>query len=145
VGCCFLLGNISLAAEPNGFLKIEGKYVKHLVLNGKSFDEPNEIISLPPGIYRLSEIRLQGDFVSHPYKIASSKINIEENKTTLLKMGAPLNQSVDVLRKGNSLILNYQLQGIGGELYFPEMRDDPPKCTIYAGDKEIANCSFKYG
>ncbi|OHB56155.1 MAG: hypothetical protein A2Y12_12275 [Planctomycetes bacterium GWF2_42_9] len=148
VGCCLLFANISLAAEPNGFLKIEGKYIKRLVLNGhdkKVLEEPNGIINLPSGTYFLSEIRLDGEYVCYLYDLPSKEIHIEANETTVLKMGAPLTQGVDVSRKGNSLVLNYKLQGIGGESYRSESLDKEPKFTIYAGEKEIANCSFKYG
>ncbi|MCE5341338.1 MAG: hypothetical protein LLF92_09480 [Planctomycetaceae bacterium] len=148
LGCCIFASNLCLAAEPNGILKIEGKYVKHLSLygNGKEvFNEPNKIINLPVGTYYISEIKLEGDYVCHPYNLSSKELHIKEGQTTVLGMGAPLNQNVNILRRGNSLVLNYKLQGIGGETYFPEVRGNPPKCTVYAGDEEIANCNFKYG
>jgi hypothetical protein len=147
VGCFNLTSYISYAAEPNGILKIDGKNIKHLILNGKHrqvFEEPNEIIKLPVGTYYVSEIKLQGDYLSHPY-VKSHTFIIQEGKKAVLKLGAPLTQNVNVTRRGNSLLLNYKLQGIGGETYSPERRDSSPKCTIYKDNKEIGHCSFKYG
>ncbi len=145
VGGCLFSNNLCLAAEPNGILKIEGKYIRQLILYGKHqevLEEPNETVRLPVGTYYVSEIKLQG-YTSRSFKVR--QFDIKEGQATVLQLGAPLSQTVNVSRRGNSLVLNYKLQGIGGESYFPDERGSAPKCAIYQGGKEIANCSFKYG
>jgi hypothetical protein len=63
----------------------------------------------------------------------------------VLKLGAPLAQTVKVQRQGSVLVLNYELLGSGGEKYSGSNRSKPPTFTIYKGDKEIASDKFEYG
>jgi hypothetical protein len=52
-----------------------------------------------------------------------------------------------VQRRGHSLNLQYRLVGAGGETYQPLRQDpnEPPRFTIYRGEKEIASGKFEFG
>jgi hypothetical protein len=63
----------------------------------------------------------------------------------MLKVGAPLKQTVRVQRQGGILVLNYELLGVGGEKYTGPDRSKPPTFTVYKGDKEIASDKFEFG
>jgi hypothetical protein len=63
----------------------------------------------------------------------------------VFKVGAPLKQTVKTQRQGRILVLNYELLGIGGEIYTDSNRNKPPTFTVYKGDKEIASDKFEFG
>jgi hypothetical protein len=128
-----------------GQLKIEGSSIEKLVLVGgqsKTFNNPDEIITLPAGKYRLEAIYLKGGYQCN---YINKSIIIPEDKQTVLKIGAPLKQTIIVKRQGRELRLNYQLAGIGGEVYSDPNRTIKPSFTVYKGDKIITSGSFQYG
>ena len=135
-----------------GELKLEGKHIERLVLSQKDggtkkFDKPGETIKLPVGEYRLQEVRLQGGYscrIMTPISDANW-VTIAEDKPAVLKVGAPLKQTVEVRRQGSLLLLNYKLLGAGGEAYTSDNRSDPPGFSVYKGDKKIASGKFEYG
>jgi hypothetical protein len=43
------------------------------------------------------------------------------------------------------LLLNYELLGVGGEIYTGPDRAKPPTFTVCKGDKEIASGTFEFG
>lgn len=135
-----------------GELKVQGKYIKRLVLSQKDggtekFDKPGETIKLPVGEYQLQEVRLEGGYSCRIMRPISDAdwVTIAEDKPAVLKVGAPLKQTVEVTRQGSLLLLNYKLLGAGGEPYTSDSRSDPPAFTVYKGDKKIASCKFEYG
>ena len=134
-----------------GELKLEGEHVERLVLQRKDghterFDRPGETFKLPVGQYRLLESYLNGGFDCFQGAGPQSKwITIAENAPAVLKIGAPLNQTLTVKRQGKVLVLDYKLLGIGGETYTNENRNKPPSLTVYRGDQEIASGQFAYG
>jgi len=142
------------APEENsslGQVRIEGQYIERLILQGggehKWFDQPGETISLAPGEYRLWEVHLEGEYVCNAYGrgVYDDFITVDANKPAVLKIGAPLKQSVKVKRQGGVLVLSYELVGIGGETYTSRKRTSTPTFAIYKGDKEIASGAFEYG
>jgi hypothetical protein len=134
-----------------GELKLEGKHIERLVLcrkNGQTeqFNEPNQVLRLGVGKYRLQYVSLKGGYTCNSLRTSMYDwITIAENEPALLKMGAPLKQILEVKRQGKTLIMNYKLLGVGGEAYINADRSNPPGLTIYKGDKEIVNSSFAYG
>ena len=132
-----------------GELKLEGKYIERLVLgrrNGHTqrLDHPAETIKLPVGEYNLMEIHLIDGF-SCRLLTNDRKVTITNDKPVILKLGAPLTQTVKVKRQGSVLLLNYELLGSGGETYTSSDRSKPPTFTIYKGDKEITSGKFEFG
>jgi len=134
-----------------GELKLDGKYIERLVLrsrNGRTqrLDHPDEIINLPTGEYCLQEVHLVDGYSCRVSRTRSNTwITIAEDKQAVLKLGAPLKQTVKVQRHGTVLVLNYELIGGGGEKYTSSDRSKPPTFTIYKGDKEIASDKFEFG
>lgn len=134
-----------------GELKLEGEHVERFVLQGKDshterIDQPGESIELPVGQYRLLESHLDGGYDCFQGAGPQSKwITIAENAPAVLKIGAPLNQTLTVKRQGKVLTLDYKLIGIGGEAYTSAERSNPPSLTVYRGDQEIASGQFSYG
>ena len=134
-----------------GELKIEGEHIERLILLGedghsKWFDKPGETIELPMGQYQLQESHLDGGYVCVlGAGIKNKWITIAENKPAVLKVGAPLKQTIKVRRRGKALVLDYKLLGIGGESYNNNDRNKPPRLIIYNGDEEINSGRFEYG
>jgi len=143
---------LALAQEKAlGELKIEGEHVKRLILRREDgreerFEKPRETIQLPEGKYHLVESHLDGGYICFQGAGPQSKwITIDENELAVLKIGAPLKQTMEVKRQGKILALDYRLLGIGGEAYTRADRSNPPSFTVYKGDKEIASGQFAYG
>ena len=136
--------------EPaKGELKLEGKYIKQLVLGGEDgasikFDQPGESIKVAVGKYLLREVQLEGGYACRIWSDANW-VEVGEDKPAVLKVGAPLKHIVTAKREGRVLSLDYKLSGIGGETYAGYDRSKPPTFTIYKGDKTITSGTFKYG
>ncbi len=135
-----------------GELKIEGKHVERLVLcrkNGRTeqFNEPNEVVKLAVGKYRLQDVSLKDGYTCNSLRSSTYDwVTVTENEPAVLKVGAPLKQILKVKRQGKTLTLDYKLLGVGGEAYTSAAdRSNPPKLTVYKGDKEIAKGKFAYG
>ena len=134
-----------------GELKLEGKYIDLLVLRRKDgrterFNQPEETIKLPAGEYQLLEARLEGGYTCRIMRVSGRDwVTVDEDKPAVLKVGAPLKQTVKAKRQGRILILNYELLDVGGEIYTSSNRNKPPTFTVYKGDKEIASDKFEFG
>jgi len=140
--------------EPvQGELKLEGKYIKQLVLKGEDgasikFDQPGESIKVAVGKYRLWEVHLEGGYSCREWMLPERKqnrIEVSKDKPAVLKVGAPLKQTVKAERQGRVLALNYKLLGMGGENYVRDDRSNPPTFTVYKGDERITSGTFEYG
>lgn len=98
------------------------------------------------GEYHLLESHLDGGYACFQGGGRQNKwITIAENTPAVLKVGAPLKQTLEVKRQGRSLALGYKLLGIGGEAYAEADRSNPPGFTVYKGDQEIASGQLAYG
>jgi hypothetical protein len=134
-----------------GELKIEGKFIKQLVLESKDgerqrFDQPAESVKLAAGQYRVREVHLEDRYDCIIWQFSDEDwITVDANKTATLKAGAPLKQVIKAQRQGRLLSLDYELVGIGGEKYGVDDRSKPPTFNVYKGDKKIASGEFEYG
>jgi hypothetical protein len=122
-----------------GELKIEGHYISELVLCLKdghieTFTTPNEelneILKLPIGEYRLMMVRLRGEYTAGYATSIPVRdwIKVTENKQAALKAGAPLGHAVNVRKQGNFLVMDYQLKGVGGQIYRDGRRENNRSC-----------------
>lgn len=135
-----------------GELNLQGQHIERLVLSQKDggrkkFDKPGETIKLPVGEYRLQEVRLQGGYscgITTPISDANW-VTVGQDKPAVLKVGAPLKQTVELKRQGSLLVLNYKLLGAAGEKYTQADRNKPPTFTVYKAGKEIASGKFEFG
>jgi len=137
---------------PRGELRIEGAYIKNLVLeggdnpHGEDLADPNASLRLPVGTYEVRRIELQGGYVCWAPGLAGlQRVAVMEDTTEVLKVGGPLRQEIKAARRGRMLILSHEILGIGGERYSEATRAKPPRFTVYKGDTAIASGQFEYG
>ena len=159
-----LLLNISILLIPTvslgqtqeeramGELKIEGGHIEYLALkdkNGKNkrFNNPEETIYLPAGKYGLNHVRLKGGYSCgiSTRITGNNSITVTQDKPAVLKVGAPLKQTINVKRQGSILVMDYHLTGIGGREYVNSNLTERAHFTIHKQDKEIASGQFEYG
>ena len=147
--------NLAETDSPMGQLELEGKFIKRMVLEAGSslvlLDSPEATIGVPAGNYRLSYIFLDsgdtGLFQADLNRQQSEDISVSKGESTVLKIGGPLCNSVEVQRIGKVLTLEYELLGIDGYNY-NSLRgrvENPPTFAIYNKGKEIATGKFEYG
>lgn len=151
IALAFWTAGVSFGQEL-GELRLEGKHIERLVLRRKDghteqFIRPAKTIQLPVGVYRLQQVSLdESNFSGLLMEISSVDwITISEDKPAILKVGAPLNQIIEVTRQGSILVLDYKLLGVGGEVYVDSSRRVRPRFTIYEKDKKIATSEFEFG
>ncbi len=147
-GIC--LSQVQEEEPATGELKLEGKHIQQIVFIDKErkrekFDDPGESIKLPVGEYQLREVHLEGGYVSPFITVSGRWTTVDKDKQNVLKVGAPLKQSVRVHRRANLLVLNYELLGVGGHKYVQARRGTPPQFAIYRGDEQIASGKFEFG
>jgi hypothetical protein len=144
-GIC--LSQVQEEVTATGELKLKGKHIRQLIFldrerKREKLDNPGESIKLSAGEYQLTEVHLEGGYVSHSF---SRWATVDKDKPNVLKVGAPLKQSVRVQRRRNLLVLDYELFGVGGHTYVQARRGTPPQFTVYSGDKKIASGKFEFG
>lgn len=143
---------VGLAKEQErdfGELKIEGEHIESLVLrhlgdsHTESFGPPFESKKIPVGKYRLQNIRLKGGYYCGTKN--NITVSVTKDETAILKIGAPLKNTIEVKRQGRVLELKYKLLGMAGEDYSVPTRENPPGFTVFKSDKKIASGKFEYG
>ncbi|NIP54598.1 MAG: hypothetical protein GWN67_21170 [Phycisphaerae bacterium] len=144
-GIC--LSQVQEEGPATGELKLEGKHIQRLIFMDKKskrekYENPGESIKLPAGEYQLREIHLEGGYIS---RYSGRWTTVDKDKQNVLKVGAPLKQSVKAKRRANLLVLDYELLGVGGRKYVQARRGAPPQFAIYRGDKKIASDKFEFG
>lgn len=136
-----------------GELKIAGTYIQRATLEGGPYlvvlDQPEATVKVPVGRYKAAKVwvkrgdteaNLDGQFQ------AVGRITVAEKAPAVLLAGGPLTNSVDVIRRGKYLALNYRLTGVGGGYQLVNQdRSHPPEFTVYQGDKKIASGKFEFG
>jgi hypothetical protein len=139
-----------LAEESaKGELKLEGRHVERLILlrrdgHTEQFNEPDETIKIAVGEYRLQDVRLKGGFTYSSSTSTYNWVAVTEGKPAILKVGAPLKQTVKIERQGPILSLDYNLTGVGGETY-GSMHSKQPMFTVFKGEKKVAADEFEFG
>ena len=141
---------------PMGQLEIDGQNIARLVLQSNSitalFHQPEQSVSIPAGNYHCCGIYLYdekaGLFEGEQINITKSPlVSVLQDQSATLKAGGPLNNSVNIRREGNTLILSYKLTGAGEQGYkrLQDRRDKPPVFAIYKGNTQIVSDTFEYG
>jgi hypothetical protein len=136
---------------PLGVLKLEGNHLDYIELFTKDghterITRPEETVKLPPGEYRLQQVRLKGGYTYYNRGISAYIwTTVAADKPATFKVGAPLVPTIKVQRQGRILRFSYELLGAGGEAYSKGDRSNPPTFAIYKGDKQIASGKFEFG
>ena len=72
---------------------------------------------------------------------------MKKNETETLKVGGPLDNSVEVKRIGRVLQFSYKLVGADGKEYTSRNgnKENAPKFAVFKGNKEIGSGTFSFG
>ncbi len=134
-----------------GVLKVEGERIRRLVMDtgGRKvlLDRPSGAIAVPVGTYGQQQVHLDVGTNSPLEARRYEQLVVKEGQETVLKLGAPLVNSVKISRRGSSLNMNYSLKGQGGETYSPPSYDRKtrPEFAVYQGDRKIGAGQFQFG
>ncbi|HYG36219.1 MAG TPA: hypothetical protein VEC99_15615 [Clostridia bacterium] len=140
-------------AEPTelGDLTISGEFTRRLLLTGGScvavLDTPKGTLKVPVGTYSGHQVQVgTAEATTHLEAVGQRSVVVTKNEPSTFAVGGPLTNGVTFSRRGNNLVLQYQLLGAGGETYAP-MRDhqNPPQFAVYQGDKKIGSGKFEFG
>lgn len=141
---------VTEASPQLGELKIEGKFIRQLQLDGPCrilLDTPGETERIPIGKYKVSRILLQGGETQWTScSPGNTFVQIAETAPASLKLGGPLQNTLTAERISSRLDFSYAVVGIGGEKYDFE-RDylNPPCVLLCRGDTRTRLGAFEYG
>ena len=136
---------------PLGVLKLEGSNLDYIELFAKDghterITRPNQTIELPPGKYRLQQVRLKGGYTYYNRGTPGyTWTTVAADMPATMKVGAPLIPTVKVQREGRILRFSYELRGEGGETYTGGDRSKPPTFAVYKGKRQVASGQFEFG
>jgi hypothetical protein len=135
-----------------GEARLTGQFVKRIILSGdylSIFDQPAASVKLPTGSYSQSGLLLEKDGAQAYPTVESGarSLKVTAQSPTVLAVGGPLTNSVTATRRGEDLVLNYQIIGAGGQTYQMANvnRLHPPEFAIYKGERKIASGNFEFG
>jgi len=143
-----------VAAGELADVKIEGRLINQLVLRGPEgwaiLFAPGPLARVPVGSYPRQDVYLVDPKLATPLVAQCQRIlNADKTRRAALRVGGPLDNSVDVKRSGDMVTLNYKLCGVGGEVYTlgntNPGRTTPPEFTITHGAKRLRSGKFEYG
>ena len=151
-----LVATFTESDTPMGKLKIDGQFIKRLILwervsRGLSLvvlDSPDTSVLVPVGEHFEQMVYLdsggpRGLFRAQRY----ASVFITEDEPTTLTIGGPLKHDFRVYRRGNALQFAHTLRGTGGITYTASEPDleEAPVFVIYKDGQEIASGAFEYG
>jgi hypothetical protein len=149
-----LMAGFTEISSPLGELVLDGQFVQRLVLQGNGLvilDSPTQPLPVPADKYRVQAIYLQSPPSTMVFAARDvsrfPEFSVTAGASYHLRAGGPLESRVAVASRGNSLGLNYVLTGVAGESYTASNpgRKNPPKFSIYQGDRQLAAGNFEYG
>jgi hypothetical protein len=136
------LGQLNVTADSCVHLRLEDDG-QTVLLN-----RPAGVLSLPIGNYRVADCILydqQKQRRGPPFVRYSQTVSITTGQIASLRLGAPLNNTVEVSRHGNLLSLKHQLVGAGGEQYNDYHPRIGPSFAVYKGPLKIGAGDFPFG
>ena len=147
-----LAGQAGEQAEQNyalGELRLEGEGIERVILQtgnqSKTIEQPGRSIMLEPGVYAVKEVHLKGGFTHYNHREPRiTPVQVGPGAPAIVKAGGPLRQVVKAQRRGQLLVMDYQLTGAGGEWYRVS-GGYRPAFSVYKGDKKIASGKFEFG
>jgi hypothetical protein len=138
-----------------GELRIEGQHIEHLTFESAFRPvlllQPGAAVQVPVGRYPRPRVFLAAQGVQASRQdgrtAQTEVIEIIQGGSATLAVGGPLTNTVQVTRRGRSLVLHYQLVGAGGDAYqlLGQDRTQPPRFAVYQGTKQVASGAFEYG
>jgi phenylpyruvate tautomerase PptA (4-oxalocrotonate tautomerase family) len=160
-----------------GELRITGSFIQRLVLTGGPYvvvlAQPQASVKVPPGRYQPYRVWLNQGKTEAYYNYGvpqSGKANVveeisgsqmpvlgppppeqavvvDEGRTAMLAVGGPLTNCVSATHRGQNLLLDYRLIGVGGGDYWLAAGGDrkAPEFTVNRLGKRIGSGQFEYG
>lgn len=140
-----------------GEIAITGKHVDRVVMTSSEravvLERPAPVERVPVGNYTLDNVSLKADgpravLSRRPQELAKSEtVKVQSAGQTTLVAGGPLTNSVSIVRRGKTLVFNYELRGQGGMEYgFVSDRSAvQPEFAVYQGDRKVASGKFEFG
>ena len=135
-----------------GQLDVKADGCRHLRLgDGRQtvlLNRPAGILSLPVGDYRVDNCILYDEQKGRrgpPFLSYDRKVSILAGRTTSLRLGAPLSNTVEVSHDRNLLYLTHRLAGAGGEQYNDFDRRHHASFAVYQGPLRIGAAEFPFG
>jgi hypothetical protein len=142
-------------ATKLGDLAVQGSYVHRLILDRSPeltvvLDDPVGPVKVPVGVYPRQKAWLRNaksDAIFKDTYPPPPSLTIRENQTTTFAAGGPLSNTVQVVTRGTSLQLSYELVGAGGRQFtLPgQDRTQPPQFTVFQGDRKVHSGKFEFG
>ncbi len=143
-----------------GRLRLTGRFIQRLVLTRESvqpltviLDAPGPVATLPLGSYTNGRVSLKrgeveasrlSDRFGRAPTVPCAPV-VRSGGEAVLTTGGPLTNTVQVRRRGNFLVLDYQLLGAGGEAYEARGPHADPGFAVYRARKQIYSGKFEPG
>jgi hypothetical protein len=141
-----------------GEVRFTAQYIQRALLADGAWtvvlDEPARTLAVPQATYGMqmvhvakedAEARLTQAWTGRGG--ATKPLIVNTNAPAVVTAGGPLTNSVTIQRRGQSMVLNYQLIGAGGELYRPQIQSsgEAPQFAIYSGEQLLEAGHFEFG
>jgi len=141
---------------PTAMLQIEGQGVSRLVFgNGDILVLPHladQEVVVPVGDFTCRSLSLHiGQYPTvSPRVLGDIVVQISPEQENVLRVGTPLNQTVQVQRVGKTLRFTYEIVGTGGEKYDIQQltnydSNKKPYVAIYKGNVQVGSGQFEFG
>lgn len=143
---------VSMESNPvkTGRLMIDGRSIKALAFTGSqeiTLDNPGTSATLPIGQYRVSYVEVvseDGESAWCSWR-QGAEVTIKPDADATLKIGAPLTSRIAIDDQIAMLEFNFDLTGVGGEIYGPLSYEDLPGFLIRQNGETIDSGQFEYG
>jgi hypothetical protein len=136
-----LLTEVKLSGESLQYAVLHATNGYTVVLSG-----PPGTLKVPQGSYTVSAAWLSKG-AANAYRLADKPLLINATAPTNVVLGGPLTNSVNLLRQGRKLLMNYRLIGADGGSYrlVQEGSGPPPQFMVYHGGKKVQSGTFEFG
>jgi hypothetical protein len=140
-----------------GEMALQGQYIDRLILRMHQatlpftvvLDSPGAAARIPVGIYGQYDVNLKQNQAAafRSYRARSQAgLSISASNATVLSVGGPLTNLIDIINRGTTLALTYQLRGADGAYEMASNnRTNPPRFTISQAGQAIGSGVFEFG
>lgn len=141
---------------PRGKLRLDGEYIRRVVLDGGAagftavLDSPPTEVEVPAGVYPRQIVLLEREgFTNVASGLGNNPLAVTETNLATLTAGGPLQNAVVISPEPSRgmVSLDYQLTNAAGISFRLAFQDEeaPPRLEIRQGDSQIAQGRFHFG
>ncbi len=144
-------------APEMGEVAVQGQYMDRLIFREHQsqppftvvVDSPGPVTKIPVGIYNNYDVYLKREgaeaFRSYRGRYPV-KLTISATNRAVINVGGPLTNSVVVVSRRRTILLDYQLKGADGSYQMMgNNRTNPPRFTISQANKQLTTGTFEFG